>query len=195
MHTVLILFMDMKKKVMLLTEPLFFDTDCLSAFLWVNDQSLLAQLYPGRIIIPAEVYKELSNPRVTHLRNRIDILIADGSAKVEDIDIGSREYTIYLKMISDPDPGHSIIGKGEAAAISMAKERCGIVASNNLRDVKDYVSEFDLNLMTTGDILKEALGKGLITESDGNQIWQEMLGKRRKLGYTSFTEYLNDIDM
>lgn len=173
-----------------MTEPLFFDTDCLSAFLWVKDQSLLAQLYPSRIIIPAEVYKELSNPRVTHLRNRIDILIADGSAKVEDIDVGSEEFNLYRKMISDPDSGHSIIGKGEAAAISMAKERCGIVASNNLRDVIAYVSEYGLRLMTTGDILREALQRGLITESDGNQIWQEMLEKRRKLGYTSFSEYL-----
>lgn len=31
-----------------MTETVYFDTDCLSAFLWVNNQSLLAQLYPGR---------------------------------------------------------------------------------------------------------------------------------------------------
>lgn len=53
-------FMAMRKKaVTLLTEPLFFDTDCLSAFLWINNQSLLAQLYPARVIIPAQVYAEL----------------------------------------------------------------------------------------------------------------------------------------
>ena len=31
-------------EVMSLTEPLFFDTDCLSAFLWVNNQSLLPRI-------------------------------------------------------------------------------------------------------------------------------------------------------
>lgn len=33
-----------------MTKPLFFDTDCLSPSLWVNNQSLLSQLYPGRIL-------------------------------------------------------------------------------------------------------------------------------------------------
>lgn len=45
-----------------MTEPLFFDTDCLSAFLWVNDHSLLALLYPGRIVIPAEAYDDRGYP-------------------------------------------------------------------------------------------------------------------------------------
>ena len=50
--------------VTLLTEPLFFDTDCISAFLWVDNESILAKLFPGRIVIPKEVYDELSNPKV-----------------------------------------------------------------------------------------------------------------------------------
>lgn len=174
-----------------MTEPLFFDTDCLSAFLWVNDQSLLAQLYSGRIIIPEEVYTELSNPRVVFLKNRVDRMISGGEARVENISIGSKEYLLYQKMTLSPDPGHTVIGKGEAAAISMAKYRDGIVASNNLRDVSKYVSEYDLVLMTTGDIMKEAFEKGLITESIGNHIWNEMIEKRRKLGYKTFSDFLS----
>ena len=46
--------------------------------------------------------------------------------------------------------------------------------------------------MTTGDILKEALSKELITEEDGNKLWNDMLKKRRKLGYNSFSDYLRD---
>ena len=42
-----------------MTEPLFFDTDCISAFLWVNNESILSKLFPGRIVIPKEVYDEL----------------------------------------------------------------------------------------------------------------------------------------
>jgi hypothetical protein len=59
-----------------LTDSLFFDTDCISAFLWVRNESLLPQLYPGRIVIPRPVYEELSNPRIAHLRVRIDALIS-----------------------------------------------------------------------------------------------------------------------
>ena len=44
--------------------------------------------------------------------------------------------------------------------------------------------------ITTGDILIEALKKGYITEDDGNNIWTLMLAKRRKIGATSFSEYI-----
>ena len=148
-----------------MTEPLFFDTDCLSAFLWINNQSLLSQLYPGRVIIPAQVYAELSIPSVPQLKQRIDVMISNGDAKVESIQADTKEYRLYRKLVSKPDPGHVIIGSGEAAAIALAKEQGGILASNNLRDVEVYVSEFGLQHMTTGDILKEALDRGLITES------------------------------
>lgn len=171
-------------------EPLFFDTDCLSAFLWVNNQSLLAQLYPGRIIIPAQVYDELSIPSVPHLKSRIDIMLANGEAVIKTILTDTEEYKIYKKLTKTPDPGHLIIGPGEAAAIALAKECGGIVASNNLKDISVYVSEYGLQHKTTGDILKDALDKGLISESDGNRLWQDMLKKRRKLGYNSFSDYL-----
>jgi len=173
-----------------LTEPLFFDTDCLSAFLWINNQSLLAQLYPGRVIIPAQVYAELSIPSVPHLKQRIDVMISSGDARIETIQADTEEYRLYRKLVSKPDPGHVIIGSGEAAAIALAKEQGGILASNNLRDISVYVSEFNLQHMTTGDILKEALERGLITETIGNQLWQNMLQKRRRLGYQTFSEYL-----
>ena len=44
-------------------------------------------------------------------------------------------------------------------AIALAKVRGGAVASNNLRDVKTYVEEFGLELITTGDILKLSSGR------------------------------------
>jgi len=74
----------------------------------------------------------------------------------------------------------------------MAKEQDGVVASNNLRDVSQYVKEYSLKHITTGDILKEAFEKGIVNEDDANAIWAEMLRKRRKLGYESFSEYLHN---
>ena len=176
-----------------MTEKLFFDTDCLSAFLWINNQSLLAQLYPGRIVIPQEVYTELSFPTVPQLKSRMDAMLASGDAKKVNVQVGTNEYILYRKLVSNPDPGHVIIGNGEAAAIALAKEQGGILASNNLRDIAVYIKEYELQHMTTGDIMKEALDRKLITEAEGNQLWQNMLNKRRRLGYTSFTEYLKTI--
>lgn len=40
-----------------MTNDLFFDTDCLSAFLWINDTSILHELYGGQIVLPEPVYQ------------------------------------------------------------------------------------------------------------------------------------------
>jgi predicted nucleic acid-binding protein len=177
-----------------LTDPLFFDTDCLSAFLWVRSEHLLAKLYSGRIAIPRQVYNELSAPGIEHLKKRLDLLIGNGDASVLPIMTDTPAYDLYIKLTSAPDAGHSIIGKGEAAAIALAAVSggiCGIVASNNLKDVAAYASEMGLRLITTGDILIAAYREGLITEDDGNSLWSAMLAKRRKIGAASFSDYLN----
>ena len=82
---------------------------------------------------------------------------ADWANTGDDIDL-----PLVISKKKTPD---LIIGKGEASAIALAKVRGGAVASNNLRDVKAYVEEYGLELITTGDILKEALTRGLITEA------------------------------
>lgn len=187
--------MDLRKAVKLLTDPLFFDTDCISAFLWVNNESILAKLFPGRIIIPKEVYDELSSPavnRIKGLKNQIDYMIKNGQATIVSIEVNTKEYMLYRKLTAFPDEGKKIIGKGEAAAISLAKERNGIIASNNLKDISSYVAEFGLKHYTTGDIMMMALKEGYINENQGNIIWANMISKRRKLGYLTFSDYIKN---
>ena len=167
---------------------LYFDTDCLSAFLWVKDESLLPQLYPGRVVIPKQVYDELG--RVPHLQARIDKLLKRGDVSVMEIQAGTDGHQLYAEFTRRPRPGHMIIGRGEAASLALAKSNNGIVASNNLKDISQYLEEYQLAHKTTGDILIEALDNGLITESDGNTLWANMLSKKRQLGASSFTAYL-----
>ena len=103
-----------------MTDSLFFDSDCLSAFLWVREQNLLAQLYPGKIIIPKAVYDELSYPTTPQLKERIDQLVQSGDANLETIDLETDEFVLYHKLTNSPDKGHKIIGSGEAASIALA---------------------------------------------------------------------------
>lgn len=169
---------------------LFFDTDCISAFLWVDEQAILPKLYPGRIVIPEPVYDELSNPRIPHLKQRIDEMKSKGQVRIVSVQHGVPEYDSYMRMTNSPGKGKTIIGKGEASVLVLAKENDGIVASNNLRDIMQYIKEFGLEYVTTGDIMVEAYEKSLITEAQGNSIWDSMLAKRRKLGADSFFDYL-----
>ena len=183
-------FMEMMRVVTLLTDRIFFDTDCLSAFLWVNNQSILAQLYSSQIIISMQVYNELSYPTTPHLKMRMDAMVSNGDARLESFAVGSEEYKLYMKLTTDPDKGFHVIGAGEAAGIAMAKERNGILASNNISDIQQYVELYDIKHITTGNILKEALGRKLITQTQGDQIWSDMLKKKRQLGYSSFSDFL-----
>jgi predicted nucleic acid-binding protein len=171
-----------------LTEKYFFDTDCLSAFLWVREESILVRLYAGRIILPAQVYNELQ--RVPHLLARVDTLKNNGDLSVESMEAGSEEYIDYLQMTTSPETGMRIIGSGEAAGIAMAKQRDGTLASNNLRDIRPYVEKYGISHITTGDILIEAMDAGIITEAEGNTIWSDMIRRRRMLPTTTFSEYL-----
>lgn len=179
-----------RREALLLTDLLFFDTDCLSAFLWVRSENLLPQLYPGKVIIPKPVYTELCNPTIPHLKNRLDGLLSNDLVSLQDIDIDSEEYSTYYQLTESPANGHKIIGNGEAASISLAKKHGGIAACNNLHDIQTYISEFGLKHTTTSDILVDAYDRKLITESEGNTIWSNMLAKRRRLGAFSFTDYL-----
>jgi len=125
------------------------------------------------------------------LKTRADALINNGDALIQAILTDTAEYSLYIIMMSKPDEGHIIIGKGEAAALSLASVSKGTVASNNLKDVAMYITELGLRSIATGDILVEAYNNSLIAENDGNDIWNAMLSKKRKIGATSFTDFLS----
>lgn len=172
-----------------MTDDYFFDTDCLSAFLWVRGESILSRLYSGRIILPAQVYNELK--KVPHLLEKVDAMKDKGDLTVESMEVDSIEYQDYLQMTEKPEKGMRMIGKGEAAGIAMVKGRGGTLASNNLKDVSSYVAKYGLQHTTTREILIEAMNFGIITEAEGNDIWAKMLQKRRNLPSATFTDYIN----
>lgn len=172
-----------------MTDDLFFDTDCLSAFLWINDTNILHELYGGNIVLPEPVYQELSNPSIPHIKQRADAMINNKDVSVKTIDTATEEYKLYAALIHG-EKGQKSIGRGEAGGIALAKTYNGILASNNYKDIAPYIKKYNLKHTDTGQILAEALEKGLITETDGNNIWSKMLVKKRKLPATSFSEYL-----
>lgn len=177
-------------RMSVLTNAIFFDTDCISSFLWVDSQSLLQKMYSGRIIIPRAVYAELSNPVVKHLKQRIDKLVADNIAEIMDIEIMTEEYDLYRSMTTYSNTNKKIIGKGEAASITLAKKHNGILGSNNLRDIQYYIDKYSLKHITTADIMLEAYERGFISVEKADKIWADMIRSKRKIGAGSFTEYL-----
>lgn len=171
-------------------KELFFDTDCISSFLWVKQENLLLQLYADRIVLPYEVFVELSNPSVPHIKRAVSVLCSDGRISTMRIMTGTEEFRLFHGMAISPPKGEAVIGKGEAAVLSLAKVHSGVVASNNLKDIKTYIEKWKLSCITTGDILMKARDEGLIDEATGNQIWAGMLLKKRQLPSATFSDYL-----
>lgn len=172
-----------------MTDDLFFDTDCLSSFLWINDTNILHELYGGKMVLPEPVYQELSVPNIPQLKQRADMMISSNDVSVKTIDTGTEEYKLYTELVRG-EKGKKAIGRGEAGGIALAKTYNGILASNNYKDIALYIEKYNLRHIDTGQILVEALEKGLITEEDGNNIWAKMLARKRKLPASSFSEYL-----
>ena len=176
-----------------MTDKLFFDTDCISAFLWVKEENILFKLYPGKIILPRPVFNELDNPSIPHIKRKVKELCLTGDIDTKDIILGTKEYKLYHELTVSPPKGEKRIGKGEAAGIALAETYGGILASNNMKDISKYVEEYELEHITTADILVRALEEEHINESTGNQIWVNMIKKRRMLPASNLTEYLKMI--
>ena len=164
--------------------PLVFDNDCLSSFLWVRRTDIIKQLFPGNIVVPSIVRDELS--RVQYLLQMLDAEASAGHFLIYDIRLATVAFTEYLTLISPTNPMQ--IGGGEASAIALARELNGTVASNNLSDILYHVQSQNTPYLCTDNILFMALEAGLITDAQGNFIWNEMKRRRRSLPSYDFFE-------
>ena len=113
--------------------------------------------------------------------------------EVRGMEVGSSEHELFNDIKRD----YEFMGDGEAAVIALTQENGGVIASNNLRDVKDYVEDYDLNLITTAFILAIAYENHLKTKEELDKIWKDMVnnGRKRSLprNVNSFTQYYDEL--
>jgi len=79
-------------------EPIFFDTDCISSFLWVDRTDILLSLYAKRIILPEQVLDELSNPSISHLLSKVNQLLSQDEIRKAEMLVGTEEFKIYYML-------------------------------------------------------------------------------------------------
>ncbi|WP_039944374.1 hypothetical protein [Thermicanus aegyptius] len=166
--------------------PYLCDTDFISSFLWINRLDILYEIYKGQIYVPDVVVDEIAFLKRFTYYSHVSVLLEEEIKKknitVFQIYPGTPEGKEYLKLLSGG------IGKGEAAVMSRARMVEGTVASNNLKDVLNYCNTYSLGLISTDDVLCSAVTKGMITETEGNQIWNQMKLKKRNLPSYDFSE-------
>lgn len=176
-----------------LNKPVFYDTDCLECFLFVDAGHILEELF-SKIIIPEQVYSEImaeNTPAIVktnfkNLKNRF--------VEIKEISFLSQEYTTYnlIKKGLWSKTG-KICGSGESAAITLAHLNNGLVASNNLSDVEEYIESLDIELITSSMILSKAVERDIISKENANDLWKGMINKGIKLPKEFFSDYFDEL--
>ncbi|GAW30616.1 hypothetical protein [Carboxydocella sp. JDF658] len=171
---------------MLTRPPLVLDTDVISCFAWVKRMDILEKLYSGKMVVPAEVVYEISNRRVQHLKAEL----------TRSVD---KKYIEVVSLQPLGDDGQTFValretgkyGSGEAAVMAYAKVNGGTICSNNLRDVLRYCQKYNLALLSTRAIMYDAICKKVISETEAQNVWTEMINKKRQLPCKTIKEVID----
>lgn len=166
--------------------PILLDTDFVSSFAWVDRLDIIEGLYSKRMVVLEEVMEELD--RVRHLADRVCFSVMKGHMRRVDMLSDSPEAGDYVRL---HDSGR--FGSGEAACMAYLLHHDGVLASNNLRDVKAFCAGHGFPLFTTADVLVRACRDGCLGVEDAEVVWQKMLTRRCRLPKATFCEYVASI--
>lgn len=176
-----------------LNKPVFYDTDCLECFLFVDAGNILEELF-SKIIIPEQVYSEIMAENTPTIVKKNFKNLKNRFVEIKEISFLSQEYTTYnlIKKGLWSKTG-KICGSGESAAITLAHLNNGLVASNNLSDVEEYIESLDIELITSSMILSKAVERDIISKENTDDLWKGMINKGIKLPKESFSDYFDEL--
>lgn len=176
-----------------LNKPVFYDTDCLECFLFVDAGHILEELF-SKIIIPEQVYSEIMAENTPAIVKKNFKNLKNRFVEIKEISFLSQEYTTYnlIKKGLWSKTG-KICGSGESAAITLAHLNNGLVASNNLSDVEEYIESLDIELITNSMILSKAVERDIISKENADDLWKGMINKGIKLPKESFSDYFDEL--
>lgn len=154
---------------------------------------ILEKLF-SKIIIPEQVYSELMDNKTPPIVKTNFKKLKDGFVETKEIKIMSQEYTTFnlIKKGFWSQTG-KCCGDDESAAMALAYLSNGIVASNNLSDIEEYIESLDIELITSSMILSKAFENDIVCEDTANELWKEMVKKGIDLPKNSFKEYYDEL--
>ncbi|SFT89325.1 hypothetical protein SAMN04489724_2608 [Algoriphagus locisalis] len=145
------------------------DADVLIHLFKAEKISLLNELYPKRVYILDIVLNELKENRT--IRNNIDSILLFSGIQELQFPTSSNPKLLHeflaLKKETKADDG-------ESACLVYCKYHSDIIASSNTKDIKPYCEENGMAYLTTLDIFCIAVAKGLLSDSEVNQMIQKI---------------------
>jgi len=158
------------------------DADVVIHFIKAGKQLSIASIFPKhKLVILDKVYDELKKyrPTETIVDNILQFGIAEKEAFPNDFEI-LREYATLTKE------GR---GEGESACMAVARLRSEIIASSNLKDIKDYCRNHSIIYLTTMDFLCQALENRIFTEEECDLFISTVKANRSRLPVNRMSEY------
>jgi len=82
-----------------------------------------------------------------------------------------------------------MFGAGESACMAYCKFHRDVLASSNLKDIKDYCMENEITYLTTMDFLNAAFERKLLNEAACNSFISDVLSKGSKLPFKTLADF------
>ena len=169
---------------------LVFDNDCLTSFIWIKRIDILTNLYSGRMFVPQEVVDEFNflkrYSKYKWVYEDLLDIINKNIFKIIDINSNNPAFYEYNKLRNKDK------GKGESAALAIAKNMDNYTACNNLKDIRPLIDNNEINNLLTFDILFEYYHKTGKPIKRIVTVITQMKNKKRKLPNIIFKNYIED---
>ena len=158
------------------------DADVLSHFLKGERAGLLNDVFPGQLVILREVMTELE--QVSRFDQSLDFLVKIYKIKVMDFSSDNKALLEFENLLL---AGR---GPGESACMALARYHGDIIASSNLRDIKNYCQKHSITYYTTLDILHFAIQDGHLTPTECDAFLALIKKRNSKPGFDTYQQYL-----
>lgn len=164
-------------------KKILLDSDVIRHFIKGDHLLELPKLFPDRLLMLQNVKNELC-------RSKNLVLIVNNFIlfnKIEEMDFPTDDKQVlkaYAELIAEGR------GDGESSIMAVARYHKHIVASSNLKDIKNYCNTHQITYLTTMDILKIAMEEGVLTEAECDYFIYKVKSSGSKLPVNTMSEYL-----
>lgn len=182
----------MKASMEKINRIILVDADLVSHFINAGEAENIHLVFPNNPIqMLDKVHAELQNWKNANVGFVIADLLKKKRIKLidfpEDNEEIKKEYFHIKKILFK--------GDGESACLAVARYNKNILASSNLRDIKNYCIMHKIDYLTTMDFLCHALSTGVFDEARCDVFLQKVIAAGGKLPVNRMKEYTcRDID-
>lgn len=147
----------------------------------------LPTIFPSYdFIVLDTVYGEIHGDIKKQLDKQIDLLKNIGVVSFAPTGEQMKEYANLKKSL----------GKGESASLVYCRWNNDVIGSSNLRDIKEYCTQYDITYLTTFDFLYFAVKNKIITQKEACGFINKVKAKNSKLpSVQEFEKYVSQVSV